>query len=96
MDFELLCPCCNARLKIDPDLKAVIAELSRDKLWEKPIVTEVAGNAPFFDGEVEPWRSDGTAAGTTLVANVSPIRNSAWPTTPSTVSASGTASCATQ
>jgi hypothetical protein len=25
MDFDLLCPCCNARLKIDPDLKAVIA-----------------------------------------------------------------------
>jgi hypothetical protein len=25
MDFELLCPCCNARLKIDPKLKAVIA-----------------------------------------------------------------------
>ena len=25
MDFELLCPCCGARLKIDPDLKAVIA-----------------------------------------------------------------------
>ncbi len=25
MDFELLCPCCNARLKIDPELKAVIA-----------------------------------------------------------------------
>ena len=24
MDFELLCPCCNARLKIDPELKAVI------------------------------------------------------------------------
>ena len=24
-DFELLCPCCNARLKIDPDLKAVIS-----------------------------------------------------------------------
>ncbi len=24
MDFELLCPCCQARLKIDPDLKAVI------------------------------------------------------------------------
>ena len=24
MDFELLCPCCNARLKIDPALKAVI------------------------------------------------------------------------
>ena len=24
MDFELLCPCCNARLKVDPDLKAVI------------------------------------------------------------------------
>jgi hypothetical protein len=25
MDFELLCPCCGARLKIDADLKAVIA-----------------------------------------------------------------------
>ena len=25
MDFELFCPCCGARLKVDPDLKAVIA-----------------------------------------------------------------------
>ena len=25
MDYELLCPCCGARLKVDPDLKAVIA-----------------------------------------------------------------------
>jgi hypothetical protein len=24
MDFELLCPCCHARLKIDTELKAVI------------------------------------------------------------------------
>jgi hypothetical protein len=24
VDFELVCPCCNARLKIDPELKAVI------------------------------------------------------------------------
>ena len=24
MDFELTCPCCGARLKIDPALKAVI------------------------------------------------------------------------
>jgi hypothetical protein len=24
MDFELFCPCCNARLKIDTELKAVI------------------------------------------------------------------------
>lgn len=24
MDFEVLCPCCNARLKVDTDLKAVI------------------------------------------------------------------------
>jgi hypothetical protein len=24
VDFELLCPCCQARLKIDPELKAVI------------------------------------------------------------------------
>lgn len=25
MDFDLLCPCCGARLKVDTDLKAVIA-----------------------------------------------------------------------
>lgn len=25
MDFEVLCPCCGARLKVDSDLKAVIA-----------------------------------------------------------------------
>lgn len=25
MDFDLLCPCCGARLKIDPELKAVIS-----------------------------------------------------------------------
>lgn len=25
MDFELLCPCCGARLKVDPKLKAVIS-----------------------------------------------------------------------
>jgi hypothetical protein len=25
MDFDLFCPCCNARLKVDPGLKAVIA-----------------------------------------------------------------------
>jgi hypothetical protein len=25
VDFDLLCPCCNARLKIDPELKAVVA-----------------------------------------------------------------------
>ena len=24
MDFEVLCPCCNARLKVDPGLKAII------------------------------------------------------------------------
>ena len=25
MDFDVLCPCCNARLKVDADLKAVVA-----------------------------------------------------------------------
>jgi hypothetical protein len=25
VDFDLLCPCCGARLKVDADLKAVIA-----------------------------------------------------------------------
>jgi hypothetical protein len=24
MDFEVLCPCCNARLKVDTELKAII------------------------------------------------------------------------
>jgi hypothetical protein len=24
MDFEVLCPCCNARLKVDTELRAVI------------------------------------------------------------------------
>ena len=25
MDFELTCPCCGAKLKVDPKLKAIIA-----------------------------------------------------------------------
>ena len=25
MDFELACPCCGAKLKVDPELKAIIA-----------------------------------------------------------------------
>lgn len=25
VDFEILCPCCGAKLKVDPKLKAVIA-----------------------------------------------------------------------
>jgi hypothetical protein len=25
VDFDVLCPCCNARLKVDADLKAVVA-----------------------------------------------------------------------
>jgi hypothetical protein len=25
MDFDVLCPCCNARLKVDGDLRAVVA-----------------------------------------------------------------------
>ena len=25
MDFELVCPCCGAKLKVDPTLKAIIA-----------------------------------------------------------------------
>jgi hypothetical protein len=25
VDFDVLCPCCNARLKVDPELKAVVA-----------------------------------------------------------------------
>ena len=28
MDFEVPCPCCGAKLKIDPELKAVIAHES--------------------------------------------------------------------
>lgn len=25
MDFDVLCPCCNARLKVDAELRAVVA-----------------------------------------------------------------------
>jgi hypothetical protein len=25
VDFDVLCPCCNARLKVDSELKAVVA-----------------------------------------------------------------------
>jgi len=25
VDFDVLCPCCNARLKVDAELKAVVA-----------------------------------------------------------------------
>ena len=25
MDFDVLCPCCNARLKVDTELKAIVA-----------------------------------------------------------------------
>jgi hypothetical protein len=25
VDFDVLCPCCNARLRVDPELKAIVA-----------------------------------------------------------------------
>jgi len=25
MDFDLVCPCCGAKLKVDPELKAIIS-----------------------------------------------------------------------
>jgi peptide-methionine (S)-S-oxide reductase len=33
------------------DAEAVIAELGREKLWDKPIVTELAGAATFYPAE---------------------------------------------
>jgi peptide-methionine (S)-S-oxide reductase len=33
------------------DAQAVIAELTRSKLWDDPIVTEVAGAAPYYPAE---------------------------------------------
>ena len=33
------------------DARALIEELTRDKLWDDPIVTEVAGAAPFYPAE---------------------------------------------
>ena len=37
MDFDLLCPCCNARLKIDTDLKAVIAHEAAEDATHLPV-----------------------------------------------------------
>ena len=33
------------------DARAVIEELTRAKLWDDPIVTEIAGAAPFYPAE---------------------------------------------
>jgi hypothetical protein len=43
-DFELLCPCCNARLKIDPSLRAVIShEASKTPRTFQSVDDAVAG-----------------------------------------------------
>ena len=53
MDFELFCPCCNARLKIDPDLKAVIAHEAPKVPRKFASVDEAVGSLKTHDEERE-------------------------------------------
>ena len=53
MDFELLCPCCGARLKVDPELKAIISHEAPkvDRKFES--VDDAVGALKTHDAERE-------------------------------------------
>jgi len=51
--FELLCPCCNARLKIDPGLKAVIDHEAPKTPRKYESVDEAIGGLKSHDQERE-------------------------------------------
>ena len=53
MDFELLCPCCQARLKIDPELKAVIAHEAPKVARKFESVDDAMGALKTHDQERE-------------------------------------------
>ena len=53
MDFELYCPCCNARLKIDPELKAVIAHEAAKTPRKYSTVDDALGALKGADEERE-------------------------------------------
>jgi hypothetical protein len=53
MDFEVLCPCCRARLKIDSDLKAVIDHEAAKIPRKYGSVDEAVGALKTHDAERE-------------------------------------------
>jgi hypothetical protein len=53
MDFELLCPCCDARLKIDPELRAVIAHEAPKAVRAFQTVDDAIGALKIHDVERE-------------------------------------------
>jgi hypothetical protein len=53
MDFEVLCPCCGARLKLDTDLKAVIGHEAPKVVRKFGSVDEAVGALKSQDAERE-------------------------------------------
>jgi hypothetical protein len=53
MDFEVLCPCCGARLKLDTELKAVIAHEAPKVARKYGSVDEAVGAMKSQDAERE-------------------------------------------
>jgi hypothetical protein len=53
MDFEVLCPCCGARLKLDTDLKAVIGHEAPKVARKFGSVDEAVGALKGQDAERE-------------------------------------------
>jgi len=46
--FEIECPCCNARLKVDPETRAVIAHVVPEK---PPAIEDLAAAVAKLKGE---------------------------------------------
>jgi hypothetical protein len=53
MDFEVLCPCCGARLKLDTELKAVIGHEAPKVARKFGSVDEAVGALKSQDAERE-------------------------------------------
>ncbi len=53
MDFEVLCPCCGARLKLDSELKAVIGHEAPKVVRKFGSVDEAVGALKGQDAERE-------------------------------------------
>lgn len=53
MDFELVCPCCGARLKVDPELKAIIAHEAPRVARKFESVDDAVGALKTHDAERE-------------------------------------------
>jgi hypothetical protein len=53
VDFEVLCPCCNARLKVDAELKAVIDHEAPKTARKFASVDDAVGALKTHDEERE-------------------------------------------